>query len=437
MLRSLGDSLAMAAASTGGMLPLSTRRIGSQLAQDDWVLRTLGYKRHGFFVEIGAHNGEELSNTVVMERVYSWRGICVEASPTSFDVLRQSRSCMVSNATLGDGRRIVDFCDAGELGGIAVSGDQRTCTTQRRVQTVPLGSLLDEMGAPPVMDYLSIDVEGAELSILSVFPFDRYAFHTITVEHNEPHVGPKYRADLRALLTANGYSFVKGNDDVLHWKHGPIDDFYILEPSARPVTATETSSMAPRNHGGMALPSGSYSCVSEECRRRTGSKRRTHRRVTFVSYGDHRYTRMLARIAAEARELGIFGEVLTYTQVDAQSLAKSHVRAFEMIQSATTTGERGGALLVKALIIHDALQRIAPGGALFFADAGCIINRHDAASSFRARVDALTPTRPVDAPSYPMRGWTNARFCRLPVARQVLGTSRLTDFLEGHQVETN
>jgi hypothetical protein len=32
---------------------------------------------------------------------------------------------------------------------------------------------------------------------------------------------------IRELLEKNNYRFVKGNDDVNNWGHGPIDDFYI------------------------------------------------------------------------------------------------------------------------------------------------------------------------------------------------------------------
>jgi hypothetical protein len=32
---------------------------------------------------------------------------------------------------------------------------------------------------------------------------------------------------IRKLLTENGYTFVKGNDNVQGWGHGPIDDFYV------------------------------------------------------------------------------------------------------------------------------------------------------------------------------------------------------------------
>jgi hypothetical protein len=70
-------------------------------------------------------------------------------------------------------------------------------------------------------------VEGHEYEILQTFPFDEYTIECITVEHNEPHVGSDMRMKIRKILEANGYSFIKGNDDVCGWKHGPIDDFYV------------------------------------------------------------------------------------------------------------------------------------------------------------------------------------------------------------------
>jgi hypothetical protein len=49
----------------------------------------------------------------------------------------------------------------------------------------------------------------------------------MTVEHNEPHQGPRQQMLIREILENNGYKYVKGNDDIHNWGHGPIDDFYI------------------------------------------------------------------------------------------------------------------------------------------------------------------------------------------------------------------
>jgi len=43
----------------------------------------------------------------------------------------------------------------------------------------------------------------------------------------KPHIGNEQQMLIRNLLEKNGYKYVKGNDDVLNWGHGPIDDFYV------------------------------------------------------------------------------------------------------------------------------------------------------------------------------------------------------------------
>jgi hypothetical protein len=85
----------------------------------------------------------------------------------------------------------------------------------QRISTVTLESILDAQHAPSVMEYLSIDIEGAELSILQTFPFERYRFLAMTVEHNSR---PEYRMQLRSLLQQHGYALSQA---------GSLDDFYV------------------------------------------------------------------------------------------------------------------------------------------------------------------------------------------------------------------
>ena len=59
------------------MLPRSR----SQLRQDIFVLCTLDFKRNGFFVEFGATNGVDLSNSYLLETEFNWTGILAEPAP--------------------------------------------------------------------------------------------------------------------------------------------------------------------------------------------------------------------------------------------------------------------------------------------------------------------------------------------------------------------
>src|SRR5208282_2318440 len=50
----------------------------SQLGQDKWVIENIfKHRRGGFFVDIGAYNGVDISNTYYMEQQLGWSGICV------------------------------------------------------------------------------------------------------------------------------------------------------------------------------------------------------------------------------------------------------------------------------------------------------------------------------------------------------------------------
>ena len=79
-----------------------------------------------------------------------------------------------------------------------------------KLHTKTLEQVLDEYNAPSVIDFLSIDVEGAEHRIFKDFPFHKYTFLAMVLERPKP--------ELNDLLQKNGYVFVK---------NGPLDTFYV------------------------------------------------------------------------------------------------------------------------------------------------------------------------------------------------------------------
>ncbi len=203
----------------------------SQVGQDAWVESVLGAKRDGFFVELGACDGLYYSNTLYFERKYGWKGLCIEPNDMYFEKLVANRNCHCSNKLVYSEEGVeVDFSQCDALSGIVINGESGPFTSKTNIvkkNTTTLAKVLDSVSAPEVIDYLSLDVEGQEYSILSTFPFDKYKFRCMTVEHNAPHIGINNQMKIRGLLEANGYNYVKGNDDVLNWGCGPIDDFYV------------------------------------------------------------------------------------------------------------------------------------------------------------------------------------------------------------------
>lgn len=185
----------------------------SQLGQDLWALERSGYKRGGYFVEFGATDGVLLSNTWLLETHCGWQGICAEPNPKYFGRLRQNRRCQVTNACIGPrSGESVEFVLAEEFGGMVQDIERDLHAGRRkayyadaanrvRFTTESLDDMLQRLGAPRDIDYLSIDTEGSELAILSTFPFERWNIRLLTVEHN-------YSADrerISTLLSAHGY----------------------------------------------------------------------------------------------------------------------------------------------------------------------------------------------------------------------------------------
>src|SRR4030095_3864408 len=124
----------------------------------------------------------------------------------------------------------VQFAGAGELGGISnyidrwkdLVKDAKTV----ELTTVTLGNILQRANAPSFIHFMSLDIEGAELEALRGFPFDKYSFGALAIEHN--YEGRK-RNDIEIFLERQGYSRVHT------WFQ---DDFFVPPPpGAREHTA--------------------------------------------------------------------------------------------------------------------------------------------------------------------------------------------------------
>jgi FkbM family methyltransferase len=172
-------------------------------------------KRNGFFLDIGAHDGRTYSNSYVFEQL-GWRGACVEPLPGVFKQLRQNRRCDCYQAALaGRSAREAAFIHA--VGVDTLSGLESDMAgghedwilkeggRPERI-TVRVMSFSELMAYyPPVrtIDFLSLDVEGAEMGILKTIDFEKYDFGLITVECIEEKSGEGN--ELRAFMAGKGY----------------------------------------------------------------------------------------------------------------------------------------------------------------------------------------------------------------------------------------
>ena len=207
-------------------------RSKSQLRQDLFVLSRLSYKKNGYFVEFGATDGNDLSNTYLLEKEFGWSGILAEPAKIWHEELKKNRSCNIeTDCVWKDSTSTLTFnqCATAELSTIASysnidgRGQARKEGATYNVKTISLNDLLSKYNAPQHIDYLSIDTEGSEYEILSHFDFSKHSFQIITCEHNYSPM----REKLFALLSQQGYQRVLE-------KVSLFDDWYIKSTPQQP-----------------------------------------------------------------------------------------------------------------------------------------------------------------------------------------------------------
>ncbi len=167
---------------------------------DDKLAPYLNFK-NGFFIEIGGNDGYTQSNTYYLEKCLGWTGILVEGIPDLYTKCRalRTRSRVYNYALTHD-----ESCSSvtmhfsglmSVVDGSLKDPDTQTLHIQKgynfehisqgysvEVPARTLGSLLDEIPDLPPIDFLSLDVEGAELQVLQGMNLSKYAPMYLLIE---------------------------------------------------------------------------------------------------------------------------------------------------------------------------------------------------------------------------------------------------------------
>lgn len=154
---------------------------GGQVLQDKFVAHVTGFKRGGFFLEIGSNDAVYINNSYALESQLGWRGVLVEFDSRYAAGYRSRRPA--STAVIGDAQ-VLDYV-----------------------------SILAGAVAPADSDYLQVDLEendGSTLNTLlrleaTVFP--SYRFAAVTFEHDHWNTTGVWntRAASRDVFARHGY----------------------------------------------------------------------------------------------------------------------------------------------------------------------------------------------------------------------------------------
>lgn len=211
----------------------------SQFGQDRVVNEAVfNGKKNGFFVDIGANDGVTGSNTVFFEKELAWSGICIEPQPDIFTELQANRSCEMVQCCITDQPGTMKFlkvAGANMLSGLVDLLDEKHKARIEQEEDKSIGSetidvecrtFSDVLGDRKQIDYLNIDTEGAEMSILKCIDFTRYDIGCISIENNYDD------PEMYKLLRNNGFELFLVVGDEIYVKKtfcAELDDFCTVQ----------------------------------------------------------------------------------------------------------------------------------------------------------------------------------------------------------------
>ena len=229
--------------------------------QEGAVVSLVGPRKNGTFIELGGNTGEFQTNTRFLENCLGWRGFLLEPHPEAFEAL-----CMNRPLAVGIG---VGVCIDNRKGMLLSSvipdraASARTTAKQRKIDTlllstvsaspqhlsnwskltffhtknrsvetrrVPCAPLHDIVRAIRLrhVDYLSVDVEGAEEDVLRTMPFDDVSVDVVSVEASK--ATKRKNEAVRALLRSHGFEHVM---TVRTWAPKLGDEIFLHERVSR------------------------------------------------------------------------------------------------------------------------------------------------------------------------------------------------------------
>ena len=167
----------------------------SQDGEDIVIAELFNGKSEGFYVDVGAHHPQRLSNTYYFY-LKGWRGINIDAMPGSMKIFDDLRPNDINlEIPISDKSEILTYYEFDEpaLNSFSLPLSQERITTtnykivaETQLKTQTLAEVLDKHLPPEQkIDFLSIDVEGLDYQVMSSNNWDKYKPKVILVEDLE------------------------------------------------------------------------------------------------------------------------------------------------------------------------------------------------------------------------------------------------------------
>lgn len=191
---------------------------------DERAFELAGRRKSGFYVEVGAADGVQWSNTLMLERRHGWRGLLIEPTGFQYRLCQRARGRdnIVERAALAAAPGSLPIAQVG-LASIVTDGAANVKDVGRHIgfhrgdsfdataapedaPAVPFVELARKHGIRHV-DFFSLDVEGYELEALKGIDLDYTTVGLFVIETD------RFEAVERALAATHRFVEKAGDND--------------------------------------------------------------------------------------------------------------------------------------------------------------------------------------------------------------------------------
>ena len=161
-------------------------------AMDNEDLAVLDYfkdKKNGFYIDVGCYHPIHRNNTFLLHKK-NWNGINIDTSQFSIDLFDYMRPNDLNyNCAISNKNEILKLFYQKELSQLSTTDKDQAETSfqgnikEKAIQAFTLDEILNKDKFKDVkIDFLDIDVEGADLKVLEGLSFDKFKPELVCVE---------------------------------------------------------------------------------------------------------------------------------------------------------------------------------------------------------------------------------------------------------------
>ena len=163
--------------------------------EDTAVLDYFKDKKNGFYVDVGCHHPTYINNTYLLHK-QNWSGINIDVSQFSIDLFNYMRPQDLNyNCAISNKNKIVklfyqkEFSQLSTIKSIQAKTVFQGNIKEKDIQAFSLDEILNrDKYKNTKIDFLNIDVEGADLEVLEGLSFDKFKPELICLEIHDKEI---------------------------------------------------------------------------------------------------------------------------------------------------------------------------------------------------------------------------------------------------------